>query len=441
MRKIINSSVLWTWVVTFLRLGGFFFVLPLVLRKIPSEELGMWYVFLSVAQFSAIVELGFAPNIARFASYFYGGASNPRAIGIDCFSNEECEPNLAGLAGLTQMGCGLYRNIGVAMGLFMTFGGGLWLHTHFGTKFWNFQVAPAFLLYAVGITVNMFGFFWIDLLFGVNRVRQGQQYFIIGLVINYIVCVIGLIAGLGLYALALGQVALALFPRWMAKRTVYKDFLSKAPEIQTVSWRDLWPMTWRSGLNTFAAWLSLPVMTLICAQIIGLRDTARYGLSLQLAMMLSGISGAWMAVVYPRVAIMRTRREFSQIRKLIAERFILTFATYVLGSLLAWWLAPEVLHLLKSRTDFLPPSLLAILLGVVCVDMLLGLCNAILFSGNHVPQLNSAVGTGGLAVGIAFLLGHYLGIVGIVIAPLCAQALFNIWYTPRLCWKDLHSRL
>ncbi|MCE9588238.1 MAG: hypothetical protein K8R57_07990 [Verrucomicrobia bacterium] len=250
---LFNSPVFWTGLVTLLRTGGFFIVLPVLLRKVPTEELGMWYVFLGIAQFSGIVELGFAPNISRFASFFLAGAASPRSMEIDHSTSEESEPNLAGIAGLAQLGRNLYPRLGTAVGVLMTLGGGIWLHIQFGAKFWNLQVAPAYFLYAAGMTASMYGYFWMNLLFGVDRVRQGQQVFAIGLVLNYALCLGGLLAGAGLYALALGQIALAIYPRWMASRILKRDFLSKTPSIQEVSWRDLWPMTWRSGLCTFAA--------------------------------------------------------------------------------------------------------------------------------------------------------------------------------------------
>ena len=438
--RLIQSPVLWTGFVTILRTGGFFVILPLVLRKIPSEELGMWYVFLGIAQLSGIVELGFAPNISRFASYFLAGAANPRSMGIDHVSSSEVGANYAGLAGMVRMGSILYAKLGIAMGGVMVIGGGGWLYLHFGTRFWNFHIAPAFFLYATGMTANMFSYFWMDFLFGVNRVRVGQQIYASCLVINYILCAVGLLAGFGLYALALGQVALAIFPRLMARHIVYRDFLNKALEIQTVSWRELWPMTWRSGLCSFGAYLSLPVMTLICAQVIGLVDTARFGLSMQLALMLHSLSASWMVVVYPRLSTMRTRKEYPMMRKLIAQRFILSLTTYALGALVSWYLAPQALHLFKSKTDFLAPVELALLLGVVGIDFLLGLCNAILLTGNHAPHLLPILLTGILTVGFAFIFGHSFGILAIVLAPFCGQVVFNLWYTPQLFWKDLHFR-
>lgn len=436
--RVLRSPVLWTWVVTILRTGGFFFVLPIVLRKIPSEQLGLWYVFLSVAQFSSIVELGFAPNISRFASYFMGGAANPRGLGLDQVATSANEPNLAGLAGLTEMGRHLYGKIALVMGMIMTIGGGIWLTFHFGAKFWNLQVAPAFFLYAIGMTVNMYGFFWMDLLFGVNQVRKGQQVYAIGLLLNYLLCVIGLLSGAGLYALALGQIALALLPRWMARRIIRRDYLKNISETQEVSVSDLWPMTWRSGLCSFGAHLSLPALTLICAQVVGLTETAKYGLSLQLALMLHALSSSWMSVIWPRLSGMRARHEYTAIRQLVSKRFAISAGFYLLASVAAWAIAPPVLHLLKSKTDFLPPFTLALLLAVVGVDMMLGICNAILLTGNRAPHMRPLLINGVLTVGFALVLGKSVGVTGIVLAPLCAHFSFNLWVTPRLCWNDLN---
>ena len=400
----------------------------------------MWYVFMGIAQFSGIVELGFAPNISRFASYFMGGAVSPKSIGIDHAPDEAFGPNLAGLKGLAEMSMNLYPKLGAAMGFIMTLGGGFWLYHKFGTAFWSWHVAPAFFLFAAGMTLNMYGYFWMNLLFGVDRVREGQQIFALGLLLNYLVCIAGLCLGMGLYALALGQMVLALFPRWIASRIVKKDFLARTPDIQKVSWRDLWPMTWRSGLCSFGLYMGLPAMTLICAQLMGLADTARFGLSLQLALMVQALSTTWVGVVCPRLGSMRTRREFSAMKHLIRERLTLTLGTYILVGIAAWFLAPKALHLFHSRTDFLPGLYLAALLFVVGIDMLVGLFSAILLTGNRVPQLGAALFNGVLALGFAVVLSHTWGILGIILAPACAQLSYNLWKTAWLCWKDINTK-
>lgn len=436
---IIKSPVFWSGLVTLLRTGGFFLVLPVVLRKVPTEQLGMWYVFLGIAQFSGIVELGFAPNISRFASFFMGGAKNPKSIGIAHATSEVSGPNLAGLKGLAEMAMSLYPKLGYAMGVIMTCGGGWWLFHKFGNSFWNWQIAPAFFLYTAGMTINMYGYFWMNLLFGVDRVREGQQIFAIGLMLNYFICVFGLMLGMGLYALALGQITLALFPRWIACFIVKKNFLDKSPSIQNVSWRDLWPMTWRSGLSAFGAYLSLPAMTLVCAQTCGLVETAEFGLSMQLALMLQALSATWMAVLWPKLGTMRTRREFSAIRRLVGIRLLLSLSTYLLGAGVAFFFAPLAIQVFRSNTHFLSSPYLALLLAVVGIDMMVGLVGAILLTGNRVPQLGASLFTGFLALVFAVFLSRQAGVLGVIIAPALAQLSFNLWSIAGLFLKDMNG--
>jgi O-antigen/teichoic acid export membrane protein len=47
-RRTIQSAVAWTFLTTMLRVGANVFVLPLILRKLPPEHLGLWYVFLTI---------------------------------------------------------------------------------------------------------------------------------------------------------------------------------------------------------------------------------------------------------------------------------------------------------------------------------------------------------------------------------------------------------
>ena len=57
-------------------------LLPLVLRKLSTEELGMYYVLLSQVALSPVIDFGFSPTILRFVSYAMGGAETIQAHGV-----------------------------------------------------------------------------------------------------------------------------------------------------------------------------------------------------------------------------------------------------------------------------------------------------------------------------------------------------------------------
>ena len=56
-----HSAVSWSLAVAALRAAGFLLVLPLALRRLSADELGLWYLYASIAEFCAFAELGRQP--------------------------------------------------------------------------------------------------------------------------------------------------------------------------------------------------------------------------------------------------------------------------------------------------------------------------------------------------------------------------------------------
>src|ERR1035438_2635032 len=81
-QRVHRSAVAWSFVATLLRVGASIFVLPLVLRKMPPDQLGLWYVFGTIGGMASLLDLGFEPTITRMASYAWGGASKFVAFGV-----------------------------------------------------------------------------------------------------------------------------------------------------------------------------------------------------------------------------------------------------------------------------------------------------------------------------------------------------------------------
>lgn len=434
-----NTAVFWTFLVTVLRAAGFFLVLPVTLRTIPTDELGLWYVFLSIAQFASILEMGFSPTIGRFASYYLGGAKQVQGLGLSPQSSATDGPNYSGLLGLIRIARSLYLKISLSLGFVMLIGGGAWLFTFYPKYISDPKNLIAFLFFVFGTTVNMFGYFWPGLLFGLNKVRTYQQSFVIGLICSYIFCVVGLFLGWGLFALAGSQFLLGIITRIQSYMLVRREIPRDLVPSNDVRLNHLWPMTWRTGLGSLAGYFSLPITTLICAQVTDLGTTSSYGLSLQLAFMLHGLSGAWLAVKYPLISSMRSKGQIAEIRTLVWRRMTLSMATYFGGGIVAALVCPAILSLLDTKTQFLPTPMLCALLFTVGIDFFLGMHIAILQTGNHTPYLNSLVLSGILTVAFGYLLGHSMGIYGIILSPVLAHACYNLWYTPMRCWKDLQT--
>src|SRR3981189_1705050 len=87
MRKLVQrvsrSAVSWGLVAAALRSGSALLLLPLILWRIPSDELGLWYVFVSLGAVAGLIDLGFAHTSTRAAGYLWAGSRALLPFGID----------------------------------------------------------------------------------------------------------------------------------------------------------------------------------------------------------------------------------------------------------------------------------------------------------------------------------------------------------------------
>ena len=441
LKNVLKTAVIWAFLVTFVRAIGFFWVMAYALRKLPSSEIGFWYVMLNIAGLAGIVEFGFNHTIGRFASFFMGGSEYVPPLGLDlCSSNIGVQPNYSAIAGLIVMARSLYVRFGIFVTLAMLVGGGVWVtsrSTHLPLIRTN---AIAFSVLAFGSGLNMTVLFWQGLQFGINRVREYNQYFIIGLLISYSVSFLGLVAGMGLMALVFGLLILNFVCRWLARRDVFAIIPRMALiNPKPVSWQELWPMTWRSGVASWAAFLCLQNTTLICSLITDISTTASYGFSLQLALLLHGFSANWLWVKYPLISNLRVQGEVKEVVSIVKYRMLLSLVTFVAGSVVIIFATPFMLNVVHSKTQALPNGQLIALFIIVGLDLIIGLHAAMMQTRNQVPYLNPFIVSGVLVTLLGCLLGRSHGIYGLIAAVALSQLIYNYWWTPWRFWRDLRK--
>ncbi|MDQ2919654.1 MAG: hypothetical protein M3R10_07235, partial [Verrucomicrobiota bacterium] len=166
MRKLVQrvsrSAVGWSLLATALRFGSALFLLPLILRRIPPDELGLWYVFLSLGAFALLIDLGFAPNIARAAGYLWAGSRVllPFGISLEEIENKHRPANLSMLADLVASLRVYYLALAGIFFLLLSGAGGAWIwHKSAGLTNPN-SIRAAFIVYAFGLSLGFAHSLW-----------------------------------------------------------------------------------------------------------------------------------------------------------------------------------------------------------------------------------------------------------------------------------------
>jgi O-antigen/teichoic acid export membrane protein len=432
--RAFNSAVAWSFLGTFLRLGASVLVLPLILKKLPPEHLGLWYVFGTIGSLAALLDLGFEPTITRMVSYVWGGASRLTAFGLhepDAGAAAR-GPNHPLLHDLLATLRAYYRWVGLGVLLLLTFGGGAWIWIKTEDLPAATSLRGAWLLYAFGACLNFVSGRWPALLIGLGAIRQSQQISIVSLLVYYVAAVLGLLLGAGLWSMVIGLLLMG----WLARFLGRIGFCSHSgipeplptPSFHREVFAAIWPHAWRMGLVSFGAFLIVQANTLICSAFLGLATTASYGISFQLLAMLVGISSVWVQVKMPLINQLRVSGDHPAIARIFAARVRLVLLTYALGALCIIFIAPIALNRIGSRTELLPFWPLTVFCLIQFLEMHHSLYATLVLSENLNPFLKPALLSGVAIVILSSLLAPRMGIWGLLISAGVVQACYNNWW-------------
>jgi O-antigen/teichoic acid export membrane protein len=408
-----------------------------MLHKLTPEDLGLWYVFLSLGGMASLVDFGFYPTMSRVTAYLWAGAEEILETGVPPVSvagDSPPSPNYRLLADLVKTMRIYYRGLGFLITAVMGILGTIWViqKTHLlpdaQSVFW------AWLLFLAGIFVNITSGMWHPLLSGINEVRLNQQIFVCGLIVNYLTILIGLLLGAGLFAPVAGFFLMGLVSRVLARAKF--NLFTKAKEYASASrWssqllRGLWPTAWRTGVVTLGIYATLNLGTLICSTFLGLKAAASYGLSMQLVLAAVAIAASFIAVKIPLIAQMHALGKEREISRLVFPRMRWFWIVYAGLALATVTLGDRVLQgWFHSQTPLLSKPLLTVLFIVGALEGHHGIFREIAVTAHRNPFAMPVIVSGLLIAILSCLLVPRIGLWGLILVPGVVQICFNNWWT------------
>jgi O-antigen/teichoic acid export membrane protein len=444
LKRLHNSTVAWSWVSNGLRLAIGILLLPLVLRKLSAEELGMYIVLLTLVALAPVIDFGFSPTIVRFVSYAMGGAETLQPQGFAKATTAGPNRRLLWQLFFTTQSLYRYLAIGalVLVGAWGTYMVELRVHQ---TPFPNVtRVAWAITLAAT--VFDIYSNWAVIFLRGMNEVLISVQISVVGSVVKFVVAAGLLLAGGGLISLPLGSLVGSLLQQSLARWQCRKRLGSHPLPEKMHIWQNLqvlWPNSWRLGLMTLSACLTVQANTAICLKVLGLVEFAQYGLSGQLVGAISGMAAVWTTVKWQLIGQYRAQHDHAAMQRVLWPRFWLQHLTFLVlaGGLILC--GPLLLRWFGSGKQMLPLGWLILLTLYHFVELHLSFWVALISTENRIPFLWPGLATTAVSLGLAILLIHStsLGIGALVLAPLLAGSLFNYWYWPLVGARSLDRGL
>lgn len=447
--KISKSDYIWSYVGYFFTLFTNIIILPFVMKLVPSDELGLWYTFLSVGQFVNIFDNTFTISVSRNITYAWSGVKNLLAEGFD---NSELRsddgPNYRLLISIVQTCRAIFGVISVlAIVLMLTVGRG-YLGVAAKTidgGLWN----PAWLIYASGVFLNLYYSYWLTALRGVGAIKQAQKANVASKVTQIVLSLAGLYFGGGIIVLCGSFLLSGLVMRVMAKRyfmayeRVGEAYKKHRKEISRSEIKENFNKIWfnakKNGINAVSTFAITQTTTLICSVYLGLSETASYGLSLQIITAITGVAMIYFSTIKPKITELKiggdaTRQEFINCMSLSVFIYWVVFFAEMVAVLT---LGLSAIKLLRADTD-IPFVMIAFMGLYLFLENNHSIFCGLIEMSNTVPYVRAGVIS---AVGIAigeFVAVRFLGtnIYGLMFVQFAVQLAYNNWHWPMVLMKE-----
>lgn len=436
--RLWESPTLMTWGSFLTRSLSLVVVLPLLLTRLSTEEIALWYLFMTIISFQLLVDVGFSPTFSRVIAYGMGGAN------IDDLSSPKGNTNGQADWETLELICSEMRFIYSRLSL-------LWpvLLLVFGTlsliKPVSFvqNTSSAWIAWGVILivsTVTLRGNIYSTYLQGINQVALLRRWEAITSLGAIVTSFLVLILGGKLLSLVIAnqgwQLLNILRNRWLSHVVEdgrFKNFSKRRKNKKVFD--AVWPSAWRSGVGHFMAYGLVQASGVLYAQVGTAGSIGSYLLALSLIQNISQFSQAPFYSKLPVFARLFAENKKDELVFLAKKEMGLSYWCYVVGFIGLGIAGEPLLKFIGSNADF-PTNLLWSLLGLAFFVERYGAMHLQLYSiSNHIIWHIVTIAFGTIYILVCLSLFNLIGVYSFPVGILMGHLGFYSWYSAKHAYK------
>lgn len=442
--QIVKNDILWGYLSQFFNMASSLLLLPFILYFMTTEDVGLWYVFVSIIGLIQLLEFGFLPTVSRYISYVYSGAQN---IELDKVPDYEVDRgiNIELLSGIIFSAKKIYGWVSILALLLLTIAGSVYISTleYSGDRA---LVYSSWIIYgAAAIVIFYFGYY-SSILKGRGDQTKLNKSIVLSKLSNIIITIPLLYAGFGLLAIALGVLMSAIVDRILVRFFVFdKCALETIEAFKIKSAKDYTSVIWGNaklmGLVQLGNFLTVRSSVLIVSSVIGLEAAATYGFTLQITSVAVIVASMYFGLQLPLMNSAQVSNNITIIKstflKSIGISWVLFFI-YMFGTIT---LGVYLVEVLFDSANLLPIPMLIVFLIAAFLEMNHSLCTAYLTTKNTIVFMKPMLITGILIFSFSLCFGSIFGLWGIILSQFFLQLIYNNWKWPLIVFTELKISL
>ena len=443
--EIGRKDVNWSYAASFMKIASQALLLPIVLKILPSELIGIWTIFITINSFSILFDFGFSPSFTRNVTYVFSGVGTLKVNGFESARKENQTVDYGLLKGLISAMRWFYLRIAVILFLLLATIGTHYIYLLLQN--YNGEHREVYIAWALlcGInTYSLYTLYYDSLMLGKGLVKKTKQIIIIGQSVSLIFAAILLLAGYGLVAIVSAQVLAIIIRRWMSYRAFFTSEIKQSlNNIMIRSQKEvlkaIYPNAFKIGLTILGSFMVRQSAIFIGSLYLSLEDIASYGITYQLIAVMAVMSEIYMNTFQPKIAHLRITDNNQAIKKLYLKGLFLMLLTYIAGGMGLMIFGEWALRIMGSNTQLMPQLLILAAIVVSFLTSNQNIAELILLSKNEVPFFKASLLTGAFAIVLLVLLFNLAnpGLWIMVAAPGLALAVYQNWKWPVVVIKEL----
>jgi O-antigen/teichoic acid export membrane protein len=442
--RITKVDVIWSFLATFFRAASTALLLPLILKLLPAEEVGLWTIFMSVTFIVTLFDFGFSSSFSRNITYIFSGVTELKPEGFT-LSVEQGQVNYSLLKGAIDSMKWFYFRISLVVLLFLSTAGTYYISIILRNYGGDKQAAwLAWGILCIINAYNLFTFYYDALLIGKGLIRKSKQIIVLAQILFLICASVLLTLGYGIVAIVTSQLVYVLIARILSGRVFFnKDIRSKLKEVKqysrTVVLKAVYPNAVKLGLTVLGGILIQRSAVFIGSLYLPLKDIASYGLTRQVFDILAGLAPIFVTTYFPLIAKFRVEGKTSRIKEIYLKGTFISVILFFAGGLMLYFFGNTALGLIKSETVLVPGYLIIVAMIVTFLEMNHASAGGILLTKNEVPFFKPSI-ISGIATALImyiFLGWTNLGLLSLFLAPGLVDIAYQSWKWPLEVIKDL----
>lgn len=445
IENIGRKDVVWNLVATFFKIGAGVLLLPLILRMLPSETVGIWMIFTTITGFVGLLDFGFNPSFTRNISYIFSGVDELKPTGFGQSVAENSRINYSLLKGTIAAMRWFYSRMALIVFFVLSTAGTYYLYNILESySLDKGEVYSAWGILCVVSTYNLYTLYYDSLMQGKGMVKRSKQIQVLGNSIYLIIATLFILLGYGLVAIVSAQVASVVLIRVLSHRCFFTSFIKqKLREVADYSRRTviqaIYPNALKIGLTSVGAFLVSKSAMIIGAMYLSLEDIASYGITMQLIGIISALSVVYFSSYSPRIFQWRVVNDTVALRKTYLRSVGILIITFVVCGLGLVFLGDWALDLMNSQTSLLSQRMTMVALLILLLESNHSLAGALLLAKNEVPFFKAALWSGVLVVALLLFTLDVLnmGLWGMILSQGIAQGIYQNWKWPLMVCNEL----